>query len=269
MSATLELENGRDVTAVQLVETPVGQAAMYSRVGPGKEGPNEDACAVLPYGDEGCVLVVADGVGGERDGSEASRITIQALSSSLDEAVKTDLPIRTAILNGIDHANAEVIALGTGAATTIVAVQIAGGVMRPYHVGDSMVLVVGQRGKVKHQNIPHGPVGYAVEAGLLDEAEALHHEERNIVTNVVGASDMRIEVGPRLTLAARDTVLLASDGLSDNLYAEEIVNGIRVGGLEAATRELAERCRKRMTGPRPGRPSKPDDLTLIAFRPTR
>lgn len=253
---------------VKLVDTPAGQAAMVSLAGPGKEGANEDACAVLPYGADACVLVVADGVGGERAGSEASRRAVKALSQSLAEGAGTEMRLRTAILNGIDHANAEVIALG-GGATTIAVVQIEAGVMRPYHVGDSMVLVVGQRGKIKHQSIPHGPVGYAVEAGLLDQAEALHHEDLNIVSNVIGAADMRIEVGPQLALAAKDTVLLASDGLSDNLYAKEIVDGIRVGPLDAATAKLAERCRKRMLEPREGRPSKPDDLTLIAFRPRR
>ena len=101
---------------------------------------------------------------------------------------------------------------------------------------------------------------------FCDESEALHHEERNIVSNVIGAADMRIEMGPLLKIAARDTVLLASDGLSDNLYPEEIVDGIRIGPIARSTQVLADRCSKRMTEPRPGRPSKPDDLTLIAFR---
>jgi serine/threonine protein phosphatase PrpC len=273
MTATLELERGRprifhdhDVNAVEVVQTPAGRAAMFSLTGPGKTGPNEDACAVFGYGEESCILVVADGVGGERSGSEASRLAVEALAASVAEGALTGLRIRNAILNGIDRANNAVIELGSGAATTIAVMQIEGRNIRPYHVGDSMVLVVGQRGKVKHQNIPHGPVGYAVEAGLLDESEALHHEERNVVSNVIGAADMRIEVGPRLSIAPRDTVLLASDGLSDNLYPEEIVDGIRIGPLPESTQRLADRCRKRMTQPREGRPSKPDDLTLIAFR---
>ena len=49
--------------------------------------------------------------------------------------------------------------------------------------------------------------------------------------NVIGSSDMRVEVGPALQLAARDTVLLASDGLFDNLYIDEIVDTIRRGPL--------------------------------------
>jgi len=273
MTTTIEIEVGRprvfqrrDDGEVEVVTTPAGQAAMFSRTGPDKPGPNEDACAVVGYGEDGCVLVVADGVGGERGGSEASRLAVEALVESVCSGARAGLRIRNSILNGIDQANNAVIALGTGA-TTIAVMHIEGRSIRPYHVGDSMVLVVGQRGRIKHQNIPHGPVGYAVEAGLLNESEALHHEERNVVSNVIGAADMRIEVGPRLTIAPRDTVLLASDGLSDNLYSEEIVGGIRIGRLQASTQALADRARRRMLEPRPGRPSKPDDLTLIAFRP--
>ncbi len=152
------------------------------------------------------------------------------------------------------------------AATTVAVLQIDEGVVRPFHVGDSGILIVGQRGKIKHQILMHGPVGYAVEAGLLDEGEALHHEERNVVSNVVGSAEMRIEVGPNVALAPRDTVLVASDGLFDNLYVTEIVDRIRKGPLDAVAASLAADCRARMVDPRKGQPSKPDDLTFILFR---
>jgi len=83
----------------------------------------------------------------------------------------------------------------------------------------------------------------------------------------VGAADMRIEVGPRLRLARRDTLLLASDGLYDNLYLEEIIAAIRRGPAAAAAAGLAESCRRRMQGDASDGPSKADDLTLVLFRP--
>ena len=138
--------------------------------------------------------------------------------------------------------------------------------VRPYHVGDSMILVVGGRGKVKLQNIPHSPVGYGVEAGLLDEAEAMHHDQRHLVSNVVGSPDMRIEIGPPLELAPRDTLILASDGLSDNLHVEEIIERLRRGSLEQVSERLISDALARMQSPAEGRPSKADDLTLVSFR---
>ncbi|MGI9590762.1 MAG: PP2C family protein-serine/threonine phosphatase, partial [Myxococcota bacterium] len=79
------------------------------------------------------------------------------------------------------------------------------------------ILLIGQRGRVKLQTVDHSPVGFAVEAGLLDADAALHHEDRHIISNFVGGADLRIEMGSGLHLAERDTLCLASDGLADNL----------------------------------------------------
>jgi serine/threonine protein phosphatase PrpC len=254
------------MTDSEVVPFAGGRAAVFSSRSPFKEGPNEDAAAVLPYHDGSGVLVVADGAGGMPAGHEASRLTVEALRSSLRSAARDELELRPAVLNGIEEANRTVRDLGVGAATTVAAVQVRGQTLRPYHVGDSMILLSGQRGKTKFLSVSHGPVSYAVEAGLLDEKDAMNHEDRNIVSNMVGLDSMRIDVGPRLTMAPRDTLLVASDGLFDNLHTEEIVERARVGALESAAAELVEACAERMAHPREGQPSKPDDLTLIVYR---
>ena len=132
-----------------------------------------------------------------------------------------------------------------------------------------MVLVIGGRGKIKYQTISHSPVGFAVEAGLLDEDQALHHEDRHVVSNFVGSQEMRIEVGPTLQLTTQDRVLLASDGLFDNLTIDEVVTLARKGPLRRAVRELSRQVHQRMTRPVEGLPSKPDDTTILVYRPTR
>jgi serine/threonine protein phosphatase PrpC len=79
---------------------------------------------------------------------------------------------------------------------------------------------------------------------------------------------MRIDVGLPVELARRDTLLLASDGLSDNLHMDEIVATVRKGPLRETTRQLARRALDRMEGGKDGEPSKPDDLTFVVFRST-
>jgi PPM family protein phosphatase len=243
-----------------------GEVAWFSCRSPGRDGPNEDSAAVLPFGDGSYLLAVADGLGGGRSGARASSLAIEALGAALGEAKREQWPLRTAVLNGIERANDTIRGLGVGACTTLSAVEVAGDVIRTYHVGDSMILLVGQRGRLKLQSVAHSPVGFAVEAGLLDEGEAMHHEQRHLVSNVLGAPDMRIEVGSQRRIAARDTLLLASDGLSDNLRTDEIVALLRTGPLDAACERLAEVARARMYAPSDGEPSKPDDLTFVAFR---
>lgn len=239
--------------------------AAYTSRSPAKESANEDAMAVIPVDHDAGVLIVADGVGGMPQGSSASRIAVQTLVDALS-GVHNTAQMREAILDGIEQANRSILESRSGAAATLCVAEISGTTVRPYHVGDALVLITGQRGRLKFQNIPHSPVGYAVEAGLLHEDDAVHHEERNLVSNVVGDGEMRIDVGPAIDMAARDTLLLASDGLADNLYIDEIVNHIRVGRLPGVAEKLSQACRRRMTNPNGNKPAHPDDLSFLIMR---
>jgi serine/threonine protein phosphatase PrpC len=246
-----------------------GTVAMYTAASPCRDSEldNEDAAAVLEVDRDRVVLAVADGLGGHPGGQAASSLALEALGTCVAAAaVDDDIPLRAAVLDGFENANHAVSAMGTGAATTLAAVEIDGTVVRPYHAGDSMILAVGQRGRRKLQTVSHSPVGYLVASGLLDESEAIHHEDRHLVSNIVGTPDMRIEVGPALRLRPRDTVVLASDGLFDNLHLDEIVECVRKGSLEQVARVLAEAARRRMADDAGDHPSKPDDLTFLVFR---
>lgn len=246
-----------------------GEAAVLSAKKPEREGPNQDAAALLSLGSSAGVAVVSDGAGGHPGGAEAAAIAVNAVCDAVSAVGEDAHGLREAIINGFESADKAIAALGTGAAATLAVVEIQGKTMRAYHAGDSMVLVTGQRGCIKWLTVPHSPVGYAVEAGLLDRGEALLHEDLHLVSNILGGQDMRIELGATLTLAERDTVVLASDGLSDNLHLDEIVERIRKGPLRRAADELAALGSKRMEAPREGAPSKPDDLTFIAIRRRR
>lgn len=244
-----------------------GTVAIFSARSPAKETDNEDAAAVIPIDANRAVLAVADGVGGHAAGADAAAHAIEAI---VDGVAGTDLGVpdlRSAILNGFELGNERVSDMGLGAGTTLSVAEINGTSMRPYHVGDSEILVVGQRGKVKLQTVSHSPVAYAVEAGLIEAAEAIHHEDRHLVSNVVGCSTMRIEVGAIIDLRPRDTVVLGSDGLFDNLHAAEVVEAVRKGPLTAIADRLHRACHDRMLQREPGHPSKADDLTFIVYRP--
>ena len=247
-------------------ELPDGEAVVFSTRAPDKETSNEDAAALLSFNEHAQVLTIADGMGGARLGETASRLTIESLRESLQNASENDLALRSGILSGIENASSRIKETSPGSGSTIAALEISGNMVRPYHVGDSVILVVGQRGKIKLLTIPHSPVGMAVEAGVLDHKEAMYHEDRHIILNYVGSSEMRIEMGSIVNLAPKDTVLLASDGLVDNLTIPEIVNLIRKGPLVTVVQTAAAHARQRMSTPNPGQPSKPDDLTLIAYR---
>lgn len=242
------------------------EAVVCTSARPGRDGPNEDAAALIALGDGVAVAVVSDGAGGHPDGAEAAALAVEAVCEAVT-GIGDDLgSLRGAIINGFESADRAIHGLGTGAAATLIVAEVQRSTMRAYHAGDSMALVTGQRGRIKWQNIPHSPVGYAVEAGLLDRGAALHHEDLHLVSNLLGLQDMRIELGPPIGLAPRDTILLASDGLSDNLHFDEIVECVRKGPLLRAGNALAALGKSRMESPQEGAPSKPDDLTIVILR---
>lgn len=243
-----------------------GTAVMFYEAHPTSDRRNQDCVGVFTLDDDRAVLAVADGMGGGRAGDQASRILMACLERSLMAPEGSADRVRVAVLDAVEAANEQIRELGLGAATTLAAVELSNDSLRSYHVGDSGVLVTGQRGRIKLRTSDHSPVGYAVEAGLLDAREALHHDERHIVSNMVGMPDMRIDIGSPTQLSPRDTIVIATDGLFDNMSDDEIVACVRTGRLNEGLERLTSTCGQRMTSPRDGHPSKPDDLSLILFR---
>jgi serine/threonine protein phosphatase PrpC len=266
MSSVVRIYCEQDLAECELARIAEGTALVYTSRNPQKDSANEDAVAVLPFCEKSGVLVIADGVGGLPAGAAASGVAIRSIERALREAAGEGSDLRDAIINGIERANEELAARGSGAASTVAAVEIQGGTERPYHVGDSQILLFGQRGRIKLLTKAHSPVGYAVEAGILDDEQAMHHEQRHVISNALGSSEMYIEIGSAVAMAPRDTLVVATDGLFDNLHTEEIVQICRRGRLPDAGRSLAERCRARMLKPAEGQPSKPDDLSFLLYR---
>ena len=246
-----------------------GTVAMFSRRSPDKgedkNASNEDAFALLPVGPTAGVLAVADGCGGQFNGREAAERAITALAESVAKSNDPEL-IRVSILDGFEAATRRVAELGSGAATTLIAVEVNGGLIRTYHVGDSQAMLAGGRGKLKLQTRSHSPVGYAVEAGMLTEDAALEHEDRHIVSNVIGSTETHIDVGLPRPLSKRDTLVIGSDGLYDNLTQAEIVELVRKGGLLSAAEATRKAVAERMSGNNESALCKPDDFTLMMFR---
>ncbi|MEZ6002955.1 MAG: PP2C family serine/threonine-protein phosphatase [Planctomycetota bacterium] len=260
---------GINEPGVIVFDCPAGEVAVVCRAKPVPDRLNEDALGVFPVGRNLAVLVVADGMGGVAGGDKAAALVVTTIGEHLaelpDEAESA--PIRAALLVGIEEANHRILGLGIGAGTTVAAAVVSPRRFGTVHAGDSMVLVVGQRGRLKAQTLAHSPVGFAQEAGLIDADQAMFHHERHLVTNVVGMEGLRLEIGSPRRFSPRDTLILGSDGLFDNLTVPEVLNRIRCGPLAASAAEVADLAIRRMIEPRPEEPSKPDDLGMILFRP--
>jgi len=240
-----------------------GALAAFTQRAPGKASSNEDTAGWCLKGDA-LLLVVADGAGGMPRGSEASQLAVRTL---LDFIAAAAGPLIDSVITGIAAANRKVMFDLPGSATTMSLALIENGLLRTLQVGDSETLLFGQRGRLRFITTPHSPIGYAVEAGDIDERLALFHPDRHYVSNFVGTPGMSVEVSDPIKLNTFDTVVVASDGLTDNLFRDEIVDASRTGALDDAVDHLVRLAQLRMVDQYSGLPSKPDDLSIVAFRP--
>ena len=184
------------LTAPEQILFPAGEIWIFSKRSPMKDAANEDSAGVVFVNQTAAVFMVADGCGGMAGGERASRLALESLASAVQSSSGGPDALRSAILDGIEAGNRQVQSLKTGAATTLAAVEFHNDSVRSYHIGDSTVLLVGSRGKIKLHTRSHSPVAYGVEAGLIHEDEAIDHEDLHLVSNVVGTDDTHIEIGP-------------------------------------------------------------------------
>lgn len=242
-----------------------GKLAFFTHRCPDKETVNEDGLGIFPVSDSKGVLVLTDGCGGMHGGEVASQTVVNEIKRKLAKFNPED-SLRGAVLDGLELANEAIRALGKGAATTVMVVLIEQNKIRTIHAGDSQALLIGGRGKVKLQTVSHSPVGYGVEAGLIDEDQAIEHEDRHLVSNIVGSETTHFEIGSPRSMALRDTMLLGSDGVFDNFLEGELPRLASTGTIVHAANEIVSSARYRMEHDEPDVPSKADDISLMLFR---
>jgi serine/threonine protein phosphatase PrpC len=170
------------------------------------------------------------------------------------------------VLDAFELANVEIQQLGNGSATTLTALTIVENRIRVFNVGDSSTMICGGKGRVKFENTAHSPTGYAIAAGILHSDDALHHDERHLISNIVGTPEMHIDIGPVQKISPRDRVVVASDGLWDNMYVNEINSAARVVPLYKAAGLLSRTCRNRMLREGGQLPGHADDLSFVVIR---
>lgn len=178
---------------------------------------NEDSYAVYP--DLG-LYIVADGMGGHEAGEVASRIVVEHVESGVRAGEALDRAVR-----GAHGAVLEAVASGDGPegmGSTVVAALRDGDRFTIAWAGDSRAYRMGSNlEQITHD---HSLVQELVDQGQLTEPEARRHPERSLITRAMGMPDqgeMDVET-TEIRLKPGETLLLCSDGLTEELTDEEI-----------------------------------------------
>ncbi len=214
---------------------------------------NEDS---LLASEEFGVFVVADGVGGRKAGELASAITVNTFQSYAPQikaamdayAATPNRDTRVAVLQLLDRAanaaSRRVYEAATatgrqGMTTTLVAACVGGGSAFIAHVGDSRAYLL-RDGRLRQLTEDHSMVNELIRQGSMTVEEAATSRYRNVITRAVGLyPNVRTDV-LHVDLLDGDRILLCSDGLSDLVPAEQIVEGALQPNLSTAVDTLIQ-----------------------------
>ena len=252
-----------ELDGLERIETPFGQVLVWGTRRPGADRASEDSVLVHCAHDH-LVLVVADGAGGHALGGEASEAAVRAMARAFERESDEELDAR---LRRARHEAVRAVAgLGREAITTVALATLQNNKLTTWHAGDSTILLMGQRGRRKLRTVDHTPPGLEVAAGTMTLDEARAHGERNLLVNALGSDDVGWESNGPIDLGDRDTLVLATDGLFDNLSDDEVVEHLRKGPFERSLVATIEANRERMYESDGAWPGKPDDVAIIAWR---
>ncbi|MGD9680901.1 MAG: Stp1/IreP family PP2C-type Ser/Thr phosphatase [Candidatus Obscuribacterales bacterium] len=177
------------------------------------------------------VLVVADGMGGMRGGSRASKIAVEAVSQMWDSKKPHDsdhAKIQQWLFEAVSKANELVYnaaaadpAVKDMGTTIVAAIHSGDGSLQIAHVGDSRAYLV-RDGKTIVLTQDHSVVMEMVLQGKMTEEQLRSSPFRHYLTRCVGHKNkVEIDKTPA-EIKSGDWLILSSDGLSSVVHDEEI-----------------------------------------------
>jgi protein phosphatase len=187
-------------------------------------------------GKGGCLLVVADGMGGADAGEVASAIAVRTIFEGMrsrleDGADEDDAGFVEALRAAVQEANqtihraSESQAQYHGMGTTVTAAAVRGHRACFAQVGDSRGYLV--RGHTITQvTEDQSFVNELVASGVLSPEAAQHHPRRHVILQALGVgADVNVVVS-FAELQPGDVILVCSDGLSEKVTAEEMRDAV-------------------------------------------
>src|ERR1700731_4529508 len=188
------------------------------------------------------LLALADGMGGHAAGEVASQLVIAALAHLDDDEpggdllAKLDAAVRSG--NSAIAAQVEMEPDLEGMGTTLTAILFAGNRLGLVHIGDSRGYLL-RDGELSQITKDDTFVQTLVDEGRITAAEAHSHPQRSLIMRALTGH----EVEPTLTMRevrTGDRYLLCSDGLSDPVSDETILDALQIPDVTDSADRLIE-----------------------------
>jgi len=185
------------------------------------------------------IWLVADGMGGHRDGGVASAMIVEAVVRN-----SAGHDMMSGLLASVYEVNQDLLQRSNGVheniiGSTLVAVIVEGQNYTCLWAGDSRCYLV-RAGAVKQLSQDHTEVQELLDSGAISQQEAKTWPRRNVITRAIGvdhnlkldAVSGEIEYG--------DCFILCSDGLTGHVNDAEILERSSKATPEAACTELLD-----------------------------
>lgn len=201
----------------------------------------------LPFG----IFIVADGMGGHKNGEVASELAVRTMSyhlvKTLYPAIYSPKPhapensLQEILTAGVTQANDMINKYSDGGGTTLTAVLTIGSQMTIAHVGDSRAYSVHLDGRMQLLTRDHSLVNRLVELGQITEEEAKTHPQKSTLYNAVGQSNLPRPDIVNVNFPHPGFLMVCSDGLWGVLTEDEMFSIITTAASpQRACQELVD-----------------------------
>ena len=175
---------------------------------------------VMTAQDDGCLLMVADGMGGHAQGAMASRAVLDHLVAATDRISNPE-----SCAKAIEDANRHLYALmqqheaALGMGTTLVGAVLTPTALLTFNVGDSRCYLfsAGRLIQLSHDDVSD------------EEDNRSGHRKSHAITQALGGSWFPVAIEPHINvdapLSSGEALLLCSDGLTD-MVADNVLREV-------------------------------------------
>jgi protein phosphatase len=250
-----------------MIRIPRAHLNVEAQTHPGMTGKNNEdryavASFVLGRKNRMPVLfaVLADGIGGHRGGEVAAELAVNHI---MQEVAQSDgRHTRQTIERAVSEASDAIAAHSAstddlkGMGSTCATAWIIGDKLYTAYVGDSRIYLI-RSGRIQQLTVDHTWVQEAIEKGVITPEKAREHPNVHVIRRYLGSptppdpdfrmklsrdeGDQNAENNQGVQLLPGDVLLLCSDGLTDLVWDDEILELVRSKpGLKEAAHALIE-----------------------------
>jgi protein phosphatase len=204
--------------------------------------------------------VLADGIGGHRAGEVAAELAVNHIMQVV--ARSDGRHIRKTIEEAVTEASDAIASHSAsnenlkGMGATCAIAWIVGDKLYTAYVGDSRIYLM-RGGRIQQLTVDHSWVQEAIEKGILTPELAREHPNVHVIRRYLGSpeppdpdfrlkffdgeGDQQAEANQGLQLLPDDVILLCSDGLTDLVWNDEILETVRTrSNIKESARALID-----------------------------